>query len=118
MLAAADRACQIVLYDARSKLVHQHTLRGHTTFRADNLLFDPSGKTLISSGFDNTVRMWSVATGRQVGIVNGKQFSLGAFVHSTIQGQHLLAEFHADTLIGNRIDTPDLDVVWQRRGKE
>ncbi len=102
LLAAADRACQIVLYDARSKLVRQHTFRGHTTFRAYNLLFDPSGKTLISSGFDNTVRMWSVATGRQVGIVNRKRFSLGAFVHSTIQGQHLLAEFHADTLIGNQ----------------
>ena len=42
------------------------TLSGHTD-RVSTVAFSPDGKTLASGSFDDTVRLWDVATRRQIG---------------------------------------------------
>jgi WD40 repeat protein len=46
------------------------TLRGHTA-PADKLLFTPDGRRLFSHGYDNTVRVWDVAAGKQLHALDG-----------------------------------------------
>ncbi|WKK22828.1 serine/threonine-protein kinase [Streptomyces olivoreticuli] len=45
-------------------------LSGHTS-EIDCLAFAPDGKTLASGGYDNTVRLWDVATGRTITTYQG-----------------------------------------------
>ena len=47
-------------YPDASKFVPLHTLEGHTN-RVWDVAFHPSGSTLVSSGMDQTVRVWETA---------------------------------------------------------
>jgi WD40 repeat protein len=48
----------------------QATLRGHTD-RVRSVAFSPDGKTLASGGWDNRIKVWDVATGREKATFRG-----------------------------------------------
>ncbi len=67
----------IRLWDAASgKLVRE--INGHTG-PVFALAFSPDGQTLVSGGWDGTIRMWDVATGSELAMAKGEGpvFSLG-----------------------------------------
>ena len=59
-LASGGTDQSIVLYDLAS-LSRLGTLTGHSS-RVWQLRFSPDGKTLASSSYDNTARLWNVST--------------------------------------------------------
>jgi RNA polymerase sigma factor (sigma-70 family) len=61
--------CDIQLWDAGAENVIR-TLRGHKSWAW--CAFAPDGRTLVSSGTDNTARLWDVATGKEIGRVGGE----------------------------------------------
>jgi Tol biopolymer transport system component len=55
-------------------------LAGHPTGGVRRLLFTPDGKQLISGGFDGSVRVWDLATAKQVRLIqveSGTVYSIG-----------------------------------------
>jgi WD40 repeat protein/serine/threonine protein kinase len=85
----------------RKKDIQVQTLRGHT----DGVLsvrFSPDGRQLLSGSYDNTARLWDVATGAELQSLKGHSWWVWS------------AEFSPD---GNRIVTAGQDgkaIVWQR----
>jgi WD40 repeat protein len=75
---------------------------GHTRLRhADKptcVAFAPDGKTFITGGDDGTVRVWAVATGEQVAMLQKPGLSVSAlkFTHS---GKRLAAQFGSNGLV-------------------
>jgi WD40 repeat protein len=54
----------VVLFDAETGTI-RHTLTGHTNTVA-GLAFSPSGEVLASSSLDHSVRLWNIATGKEI----------------------------------------------------
>ena len=75
---------------------------GHTRLRhADKptcVAFAPDGKTFVTGGDDGTIRVWSVATGEQINLIQkpGLGVTVLQFTHG---GKRLAAQFGADSLI-------------------
>ena len=51
------------------------TLTGHS-FRVTSVAYSPDGKHVVSGSFDNTVKVWDAATGKEVSAV----FLLGCII--------------------------------------
>ncbi|MDH6104620.1 trypsin-like peptidase domain-containing protein, partial [Anabaenopsis tanganyikae CS-531] len=64
---------------ASSSLVK--TLTGHSSF-VDSVAFSPDGKTLASGSWDDTIKLWDVATGRSIATLTGHSGSVNSVAFS------------------------------------
>jgi len=60
----------IHIWDIQTREI-MHTLKGHEK-TTECLAFSPDGKTLASGGWDGTMRLWDVQTGKQIRILTDK----------------------------------------------
>ncbi|MCP4695976.1 MAG: CHAT domain-containing protein [Gammaproteobacteria bacterium] len=68
-LLAIPMGDQVYLYDTHTMILH-YTLKGHTgTVRS--VAFSPDGKTLATGSWDNSVRLWDTAGGRELRTLKG-----------------------------------------------
>ena len=83
---------------------------GHTRLRhADKptqVAFAPDGKTFVTGGDDGTVRVWSVATGEQISVLQKPGLGVTA-LKVTHGGKRLAVQFGTDGLI-RFLDAPTL----------
>jgi RNA polymerase sigma factor (sigma-70 family) len=69
LLASAEENGTICLHDAQTGKVIR-TLKGHKKYLW-NMIFCVGGRRLISSSADGTIRLWDVASGRELSQLNG-----------------------------------------------
>jgi WD40 repeat protein len=74
-----------------------HTLAGHRDF-VTQVAFSHDGAQVVSSSFDDTVRFWAVASGRQVGQLAGERFALV----KGLAGEHT-KDRHVITALGDTL---------------
>jgi WD40 repeat protein len=87
------RAADIHLWDAETGAL-QRTLTGHTA-AVVSLTFSPDGQTLMSGGFDCTVRVWDAHTGAPLKTLAGKDFG-GVMEISLSRDGRMLAAGYAE----------------------
>src|SRR5205823_3324287 len=92
----------------------QQTLRGHTE-RVNGVAYSPDGKQLVSVSNDQTMRIWDVATGRQVSVLSavapwlmranfspdGKQIAIASAVNSSARVWDVTTSSYLLTLAGH-----------------
>jgi WD40 repeat protein len=75
----------VKLWDA-TRLTEQpdarHTLRGRTHGPSLNVAFSPDGRLLATGGDENTVKVWDVATGRELRTLRGHSGDIYAVAFS------------------------------------
>jgi serine/threonine-protein kinase len=64
-------------------------LRGHTHLTVENVAFAPDSRHLLSSGYDETVRLWDVETGKEVRQFVGHKGLVQALAFSS-DGRHVI----------------------------
>jgi serine/threonine protein kinase len=64
-----------------SEVTLANTLQGHSN-EVNSLAISPDGKTLASGSFDNTIKLWNLATGEQIRTLTGHSKSLESVVIS------------------------------------
>jgi WD40 repeat protein len=87
-VAARTEGLGIDLYDTRTGRVIRR-LRGHTKDLV-SLAFSPEGRTLASGSLDGTLRLWDVATGETMRVIDTRrQAKKINWIHFTPDGQTL-----------------------------
>ena len=43
---------------------------------ATSIVFSPDGRVLVSGSYDRTIRLWNIATGEQLGTLDGHTYSI------------------------------------------
>ncbi len=70
LLATGDDAGTVRLWDLEGKLVRR--LEGHTA-QISSLVFTRDGQSLVSAGWDHSIRQWSLETGKEIVVIKGVQ---------------------------------------------
>jgi WD40 repeat protein len=72
VLVSAGRDKRIIIWELGEggKAAQKHILEGHSV-TVNSISLTPEGTHLASGSFDGTVRIWEVATGQQVRVLNG-----------------------------------------------
>lgn len=63
----------IWLYDVDALDVEPRFLKGHTN-NILSIAYNPDGTQIISSGMDGTIRIWDVATGEQISLIDSQTY--------------------------------------------
>ncbi len=80
-------------------------LKGHQS-KVRSLDFRPDGKQLVSSGFDNTIKIWNVETGQELSTFKGHQHAVVCVAFGP-QGNYLVSGSHH-----NNADKPCELILW------
>ncbi|MDF5718440.1 MAG: AAA family ATPase, partial [Rhizonema sp. NSF051] len=67
----------VYLQPQESKFREHNRLEGHSSI-VYSVSFSPDGKTLASASFDNTIKLWNVATGKQIKTLSGHSNSVNS----------------------------------------
>lgn len=111
LLACGELPGKIRIFNAKT-LQPLLTLDGHTISVAD-LQFSPDGKTLVSTGWDGTMRLWSVESGHQLGLIP-KFFRAISFPQSPMERQRFLTVDNKFLLTLREINMLSPDLSWLR----
>lgn len=71
-LVDSGYAIKVYRWDGAAAAKELHLLKGHRGMVHD-ITFSPDGATLASAGSDNTVRLWSLATGKELRAFRGHE---------------------------------------------
>ena len=82
-----DKELGMIVPQDYTTLVQGHTLQGHTD-GVNSVAFSPDGQTLASGSYDNTIRLWDVATGESLKILTGHTYEVNSVSFSP-EGQTL-----------------------------
>ncbi|MEH2200540.1 WD40 repeat domain-containing protein, partial [Nostoc sp.] len=64
-----------------NRAIEVNTLEGHSSFVL-GVVFSPDGKTLASGGYDNTIKLWDVSTGKAIKTLTGHSSTVRGIVFS------------------------------------
>jgi WD40 repeat protein/serine/threonine protein kinase len=96
------------------ELTEHRTLRGHSAAIID-LVFSPSGRSLVSASRDRTMNVWDPATGTLKATLRGHTDSVNC-VAFTADGKRLMSGSSDGTAkFWDFRDAPD-DAIWQGKG--
>jgi WD40 repeat protein/serine/threonine protein kinase len=73
--------------------------RSAPTAAVDEAAFSPDGKTLASAGYDRTIRLWDVASGRELRVLRGHTWGVRSVTFSP--NGHLIASASGRSSTGN-----------------
>ncbi|MBP5976887.1 ribosome assembly protein 4, partial [Brasilonema sp. CT11] len=71
----------VYIHPNENKLIERYTLEGHSS-SVNSVAFSPDGKTLASGSSDNSIKLWDVATGKQLKTLEGHSSSVKSVAFS------------------------------------
>jgi len=87
---------QLLISDLSSLRFLDKTLTGHSD-RVRSVVYSPDGRYLASGSNDNTIKIWEVATGKELRTLTGHSGWVSSVVYSP-DGRYLASEIGDDTI--------------------
>lgn len=64
-----------------NRAMELNTLEGHTSL-VTSVVYSPDGKTLASSSYDGTIKIWDISTGKPIKTLTGHTDKVNSVVYS------------------------------------